>query len=97
MTFYRHTAALFAATALVASMPISAQVSHETRVTTSNNMDDGVPSQTTKVVHVKKYKTHHPKRILGVKVGHKTRTVKRVRKTTVDANGNTSTSVETRH
>ena len=97
MTSYRNIAALLAVMALGTSIPISAQVSHETRVSTSNGMDDGVATQTTKVVHVNKFKTHHAKRILGVKVGHKTRTIKKVRTTTVDSNGNNNTSVEISH
>jgi hypothetical protein len=84
--------------ALATSVPISAQVTHETKVISSNSsMDNGVGTQTTKVVHVEKYKTRHAKRILGVKVGHKTRTIKKVRTTTVGSNGDSRTSVETSH
>jgi hypothetical protein len=97
MTLYRNPAVLLAAIALGASTPILAQVSTATKVTTSNSMDNGVATQTTKVVHVKKYKTHHAKRILGVKVGHKTKTIKTVHKTTVSSNGDSSSSVETNH
>ena len=66
LTFYRNTASIFAAMALATSVPISAQVTHETKVISSNSsMDNGVGTQTTKVVHVEKYKTRHAKRILG--------------------------------
>ena len=94
MTVYRNIAALVAVMGLGTSMPISAQVSHDTSVSTSSGMDHGVATQTTRVVNVNKFKTHHAKRILGVKVSHKTRTIKQVRTTTVDSNGNANTSEE---
>jgi hypothetical protein len=97
MTNHRNTAVLLAAIVLGTSMPVSAQVSTATKVSTSNSMDNGVATQTTKVEHTKKYKTHHPKKVLGIKVGNKTKTVKTVQKTSVDSNGNSSSSVETTH
>jgi hypothetical protein len=97
MTIHRHTAALLAAMALGASMPVVAQVSDRTKVTTHNRTEDGVDTQTTRVIHEKKFKTHHAKRILGVKVGHKTEKIKSVRTTKVDSNGDSSTSVRTNH
>jgi len=97
MTAYRNIAALVAVMVLSTSMPISAQVSQNTSVSTSNGMKDGVATQTTRVLHVNKFKTHHAKRILGVKVGHKTRTIKQLRTTTVDSNGNANTSEKISH
>jgi hypothetical protein len=98
MTRYPKTA-LLAAMALAAgfSLPATAQVTHETKVSTDVSHQDGVTTRTTKVAHIRKVKTHRPKRILGVKVGHKTRTTKTVRTTTVSSNGDYSRSVTTSH
>jgi hypothetical protein len=97
MNYHRNAAFLLATITLSLGMPALAQVSTSTKVSTSNSMDNGVASQTTKVEHVKKIKTHHAKRILGVKVGHKTKTIKTVRKTTVNSNGDSTSSVQTNH
>lgn len=97
MTFRRNAACLIAAVTLPLAVPAMAQVSHESQVSTNTSMHDGVATRTTKVVHVKKVKTRHPKRILGVKVGHKTRTTKVVRERSVSSNGDVHTEVKTSH
>ena len=99
MTVHRSLAAtalgLGAALGLsMAAVPSSAQVSHETKVSTDTSMHDGVATRTTKVEHVKKVKTHRPKKILGVKVGHKTITHKRIETRSVSSNGDHSSSTE---
>lgn len=97
MMLFRKAAALIAAAALTAGLPAMAQVSHETKVSTDTSMHDGVATRTTKVEHVKKVKTHRPKKILGVKVGHKTKTTKVVREKSVSSNGDVSTKVKVSH
>jgi len=99
MTFSRKTASILAAMAFTASvaLPASAQVTHETKVSTDVSSHDGVTTRTTKVKHIKKVKTRHPKRILGVKVGHKTRKTETVRTTTTSTNGDYKQSVTTSH
>jgi hypothetical protein len=97
MRFHRKAAWLVAAFALPVAAPAMAQVTHEARVSTSTSMHDGVATRTTKVVHVKKVKTHRVKRILGVKVGHKTRVTKVVREKSVSSNGDVTRSVHTSH
>ena len=99
MTLSRNTVSMLAAMALAAglAMPASAQVSRETKVTHDVSTQDGVTTKTTRVKHIKKVKTRHPKRILGVKVGHKTRKVETVKTTSTSSNGDYKQSVKTTH
>ncbi|WP_242096763.1 MULTISPECIES: hypothetical protein [unclassified Sphingomonas] len=97
MTLFRTAAPILAALAMTAAMPATAQTTNEVKVSHDTGMHDGMRTHTTKVVHVRKHKTRRAKRILGVKVGHKTRTTKVVRETTRSANGDVSTSVKTSH
>lgn len=90
-------APVVAAFAMTAALPATAQTTNETKVSHDTSMHDGVATTKTKVVHTRKHKTHRAKRILGVKVGHKTRTTKTVRETTRSSNGDVSTSVKTSH
>ena len=92
------TKQLFAGIALSAFVltgTVAAQTTTETKTSTETGTNDaGVPTKTTTVKHVTKHKTRQPKKILGVKVGHKTRKHEVVKKTTVDANGNKSTETK---
>ena len=99
MTLSRNTISMLAAVALTAgiAVPASAQVSHETKVTHDVSTQDGVTTNTTRVAHIKKVKTHRAKRILGVKVGHKTRTTKVVKTTSSSSNGDYKQSTTTSH
>lgn len=67
----------------------TAQTTAETKVSTKM-ADDG--TKTTKVVHVRKRKTHRVKKILGVKVGHKTVTHKTVHETKTGPDGASTTT-----
>ena len=78
-----------AALALVSVAPAVAQTTAETKVSTKMASDG---TKTTKVVRVHKRKTHRPKKILGVKVGHKTVTHKTVHETTTGPNGASTTT-----
>ena len=85
--------ALTAATLALGTMTAAtAQTTTETKVSTDPNASGGT---TTKVEHIHKHKTHHAKRILGVKVGHKTRVHKTVKETSTDANGAQTTTTKT--
>lgn len=97
MTLFRTAAPILAALAMTAAMPATAQTTHKTTVSHDTGMKDGMPTATTKVVTVRKHKTRRAKRILGVKVGHKTRTTKVVREKTVDANGTVDQKVKVSH
>ena len=90
-----HVASIAAAMALTAALPATAQTTHKTEVSHDTSMSGGVATRTTKVVHVSKHKTRRAKRILGVKVGHKTVTHKTVRETKASSNGDVSTTVKT--
>lgn len=83
-----------AALALMTGVGADAQTTNRTKVTHDTSVHDGVATRTTKVVHIHKHKTHRAKRILGVKVGHKTVTHKTVRETTHSSNGDVSTTVK---
>ena len=72
-----------------------AQTTTETKVSTEMGTKDGMPTKTTKVEHIRKHKTHRAKKILGVKVGHKTRVSKTVKETTTAADGSKSTTTKT--
>ena len=85
---------LLAGTAAVALISLStaavAQTTTETTASTSTASDGTV---TKKVTHVRKHRTHHARRILGVKVGTKTKVDKTVKETKMGPNG-TSTTVK---
>ena len=69
--------------------PATAQTTASTKVSTSTGSDG---TTKTKVVHTRKRKTHRPKKILGVKVGHKTVTHKTVHETTSGPDGASTTT-----
>ena len=93
-----HHAALSAVAALAfAAVPATAQTSASTKVTHDTSVDNGVATHTTKVVHTTKRKTRRPKKILGVKVGHKTVKTKSVRETSVSDNGDVSHKASVSH
>lgn len=71
-----------------------AQTTTSTEVKTG--VENGVPTKTVKTVHVRKHKTHRVKKILGLKVGHKTAVSKTVKEVKTGPDG-TSTKVETTH
>jgi hypothetical protein len=97
MTLLRKTLASLAAVTLTAALPAAAQVTHETKVSHDVSTHDGVTTRTTRVAHIRKIKTHRPKRILGVKVGHKTRKIETVHTTSSSTNGDYSQSETTHH
>ena len=76
--------------------PSSAQTMTKTKVSTDRDVKDGVATDKVKVVNVQKRKTHRPKRILGVKVGHKTAKAKTVKVDARSSNGDASTTVKTK-
>lgn len=84
-----HYLAPLAALTLVSVAPATAQTTAETKVSTKTAPDG---TKKTKVVHVRKRKTHRPKKILGVKVGTKTVTHKTVKETTTGPNGASTTT-----
>lgn len=88
------TAPLLAVLGLAVALPVQAQTTSKTNVTHDTSMNNGVATSTTKVEHVTKRKTRRPKKILGVKVGHKTVTHKTVRESSVSSNGDHTTKVE---
>jgi hypothetical protein len=95
MTIIRAAAPLAAALLLTAGIPATAQTTSKTQVSHDTSMDNGVATSKTKVEHVTKRKTHRAKKILGVKVGHKTVTHKTVRESSVSSNGDHSSTVKT--
>lgn len=96
MTF-RTTFAALASVALLCGAPaLAATTTTTTTVTHGTSVRNGVVAHRTKVVHVRK-RTTRPRRVLGVKVGHHTRTTKTVRTTTHRSNGSTRTTVRTTH
>ena len=84
-----HFLAPLAALTLVSVAPAAAQTTAETKVSTKTSSDG---TRKTKVEHIRKRKTHRPKKILGVKVGHKTVTHKTVHETTSGPNGASTTT-----
>ena len=80
---------------MICGTPAAAQTTHETKVDHDTKMHDGVATTTTKVTETSKHKTHHPKKVLGVKVGNKTVTRKTVRETSVSSDGDRKTTVKT--
>jgi hypothetical protein len=91
------TASLAAGVALSLAAPSLAQVERATKVEHDTSHKDGVATTTTKVTSVDKRKTRQPKKVLGVKVGHKTAETKTVRETSRSTNGDVSTKVKTSH
>ncbi len=89
--------ALSALAAFALTTGVSAFAQNSTSVSHSTSTHDGVVTHKTKVVKVHKRKTRHVRRVLGVKVGHKTATSKTVTKTTRKSNGETTTTVKTTH
>ena len=81
--------------AISSAVPATAQTTTETKVTRDSDMKDGVATDKMKVVSVQKHKTRHAKRILGVKVGHKTAVHKTEKTTSQSSNGDMSTKVKT--
>jgi hypothetical protein len=94
---FRHAIAPTIAALVLTTMPALAQTTVETKVSHDTSVNDGVATRKTKVVSVRKHKTHRAKRILGVKVGHKTKVSKTVKETTNSTNGDHSTTVKTTH
>ena len=83
------------AAGLSIGLPLQAQTTVQTKVSHDTSVDNGVATRKTKVEQVSKRKTHRPKKILGVKVGHKTVTHKTVRETSTSTNGDMTTTVKT--
>ncbi len=92
----RHAAALAASFALVCGAPVIAQTTHETKVDHDTSVKNGVATTKTKVTQTSKHKTRQPKKVLGVKVGHKTVKHQTVRETAVSSNGDQKTTVKTK-
>lgn len=90
---------MFAAAPILAAFafatPGTAQTTVKTEVKNDTDVKDGVVTQKRTVVQETKRKTRQPKKILGVKVGHKTAVKKTVRETTTSSNGDASTTVKT--
>lgn len=83
-----------AAAGLLLAGSATAQTTSKTQVKHDTSTSNGVATSTTKVTHVTKRKTRHPRKILGVKVGRKTVTHKTVRESSVSSNGDHSAKVE---
>ncbi|RZM10570.1 MAG: hypothetical protein EOP68_06005 [Sphingomonas sp.] len=90
-------AASLAVAVLSLGTPVLAQTVHQTKVDHDTHVKDGVATTTTKVTQVDKRKTRQPKKVLGVKVGHKTAETKVVRETSRSTNGDVKTTVKTSH
>lgn len=82
---------------MAAGTPAVAQTETQTKVAHDTSMKHGVATAKTTVTHTSKRKTHRPKKILGIKVGHKTVVHRTVKQTTVSSNGDRSTTVKTSH
>jgi hypothetical protein len=95
MKFIRDIPALLAAAALISGGPLLAQTVRQTKVATDTSVSNGVATTTTTETHSTKRKTSQPKKVLGVKVGHKTAVHETVKKTKVSSNGDASTTVKT--
>ncbi len=97
MKMHPLAASLAAAAALSLGVPALAQTTRETKVDHDTHMKDGVATTTTKATTIDKRKTDQPKKVLGVKVGHKTAETKTVRTTTQSSDGDRSVKVKTSH
>ncbi|MBY9064998.1 hypothetical protein K7957_18855 [Sphingomonas yunnanensis] len=93
----KQVAAALGATTLLVAAPALAQTTHETKVVHDTRVHDGTATTTTRVTETSKRKTRQPKKVLGVKVGHKTETTKVVKETAVSSNGDHKTVVKTSH
>lgn len=89
--------AIAAALTMMCGTSALAQTTRETKVDHDTKVHDGVATATTKVTTTSKRKTHRPKKILGVKVGHKTVEHKTVRESSVSSDGDRSVKVKTSH
>ncbi len=78
--------------AALALLPVAATAQTSTETKVSTDTKDGTTK--TKVVHVRKHRSRHQRKILGVKVGHKTVTHKTVHETTMGPNGSSSTTTK---
>ncbi|MDO6414970.1 hypothetical protein Q4F19_11310 [Sphingomonas sp. BIUV-7] len=96
MKLIRDIPVALAAAALVLSGPALAQTVRQTKVDTNTSMSNGVATTTRTETHTTKRKTRRPKKVLGVKVGHKTAVHQTVEKTKVSSNGDMSTTVKTK-
>lgn len=92
----RYAAAIATTFALLSGVPLAAQTTHETKVDHDTSMKDGVATTKTKVTETSKRKTRQPKKVLGVKVGHKTVKHQTVRETAVSSDGDSKVKVETK-
>lgn len=92
---FRNVAAIAATLTLLSGAPVAAQTTHETKVDHDTSVKNGVATTKTKVTETTKRKTHRPKKVLGVKVGHKTVKHKIVHETAVSSDGDRKTSVKT--
>lgn len=91
----RHATAIAAALTMMCSTSAFAQTTRETKVDHDTKIHDGVATTTTKVTETSKRKTNRPKKVLGVKVGHKTVEHKTVRESSVSSDGDRSMKVKT--
>ncbi|MGC5799547.1 hypothetical protein [Sphingomonas sp. NFX23] len=91
----RNVAAIAATLTLLCGAPVVAQTTHETKVGHDTSVKNGVATTKTKVTETTKRKTRRPKKVLGVKVGHKTVKHQTVRETAVSSNGDRKTTVKT--
>ncbi len=80
---------------VLAGAPALAQTETRTKVSHDTSVKHGVATTRTTVTHTTKRKTHRPKRILGIKVGHRTVVHRTVKQTRVSSNGDRSTTVRT--
>lgn len=87
---------LFATTILTFALAGGSVAQTTTTTEVKTGVENGAPTKTTKVVHVHKRKTHRVRKILGVKVGHKTAVSKTVKETKTGPDG-TSTTVSSTH
>jgi hypothetical protein len=92
---WNRIAAVIAISGLAASAPAFAQTTQQTKVEHNTSTANGVATETTKTTHLTKRSTHHPKKVLGVKVGEKTAVHKTVKETSVSSNGDTNMTVKT--
>lgn len=93
----QHAAAIAAAFTMICGTPALAQTTRQTKVDHDTKVHDGVATTTTKVTETSRRKTHRPKKVLGVKVGHKTVTHKVVRESSVSSDGDRRVKVHTSH
>lgn len=92
----RHAAVIAATFTLLFGAPSTAQTTHETKVDHDTRVKNGVATTTTKITETTKRKTRQPKKVLGVKVGHKTVKRQTIRETEVSSDGDRKTTVKTK-